>query len=121
MRHGRSERAGNLKAGNITPPLDWMTTSNRLTLPHGTRGLGLAWYVLKPLDLFGSTCKLEMRLTAGVSQLNGIVFDLELFDLLHELMVLHHGVGFSIGDGGEKSICNGAKEYSVDVVVGGEG
>src|SRR6267142_1414609 len=80
MRHGRSERAGNLKAGNITPPLDWMTTSNRLTLPHGTRGLGLAWYVLKPLDLFGSTCKLEMRLTAGVSQLNGIVFDLELFE-----------------------------------------
>jgi len=46
---------------------------------------------------------------------------LEPFDLLHELMVLHHGVGFSIGDGGEKSICNGAKEYSVDVVVGGEG
>src|SRR6267142_5711491 len=48
-------------------------------LPHGTRGLGLAWYVLKPLDLFGSTCELETRLTAGASHLNGIVLDLELF------------------------------------------
>jgi len=48
-------------------------------LPHGTRGLGLAQYVLKPLDLFGSMCELETRLTAGASHLNSVMLDLELF------------------------------------------
>src|SRR6267142_740624 len=90
MRHGRSERAGDLKAGNITLLLDWTTTSTRLTLPHGVRGLGLVWYILKPFNLFGGTCELETRLTAGVSQLDSVVFNLELlkFDTyVHELGV----------------------------------
>jgi len=90
MRHGRSEQAGDLKAGNITLLLDWMTTSTRLTLPHGVRGLGLVWYILKPFNLFGGTCELETRLTAGVSQLDSVVFNLELlkFDTyVHELGV----------------------------------
>ena len=45
---------------------------------------------------------------------------LERFDLLCELVVLVGGVSLLIGDGGKKSVCNGVKEFSVDVRVGGE-
>jgi len=46
---------------------------------------------------------------------------LETSDLFRESMELHRSVGFTVGDGGEESVCNGAKEYRIDVVVGGEG
>jgi len=45
---------------------------------------------------------------------------LERFDLLCELVVLVGGVSLLIGDGGKKSVCNGVKEFSIDVRVGGE-
>ena len=44
----------------------------------------------------------------------------ESLDSLGEAMELHSGIGFAVGDGGEKSVRNGAKEYHVDVVVHGE-
>src|SRR6267142_1045771 len=81
MRCSRSGRAGNLKAGNITLPLDWTTTSTRLTLPRSTGGLGLAWYVLKLLDLLRCLCEQEPGFTSGVSLLEGIKVDLHLFKL----------------------------------------
>ena len=46
---------------------------------------------------------------------------LETPDLFSEAMVLHRSVGFAVGDGGEESVRNGAKEYRIDVVIGGEG
>jgi len=81
MRHGRSEQAGDLKAGNITLLLDWMTTSGRLTLPRATRGLGLARYVLEFLNLLSSTHKLEMGFAGGAGLLDSIEVDLQLFEL----------------------------------------
>src|SRR6266850_1710043 len=81
MRCGRSGRAGDLKAGNITPPLDWMTTSTRLTLPRSTGGLGLVQYVLELLDLLRCSCKQEPGFTSRASLLDGIEVDLHLFEL----------------------------------------
>jgi len=51
MRCGRSEQAGDLKASNITLPLEQMTTSVRLTLPTTMVGLGLVWDILIGLNL----------------------------------------------------------------------
>ena len=46
---------------------------------------------------------------------------LKTSDLFCESMVLHHSIGFMIGDGSEKSIHNSAKEHCVDVIVGSKG
>ena len=80
MRCGRSERAGDLKAGNITLPLDWTTTS-RLTLPRSTGGLGLVWYVLQLFDLLLCLGKQESGFASGASLLDGTKVDLQLFEL----------------------------------------
>ena len=45
---------------------------------------------------------------------------LKTFDLFCEAMKLHRCVGFTVGDCGEESIRDGAKEYRVNVVVGGK-
>jgi len=45
----------------------------------------------------------------------------EPLDSLGKAMELHSGIGFAVGDGGEKSVRDGAKEYCVDVVICGEG
>src|SRR6267142_3387796 len=80
MRHSRSERAGDLKASNITPPLGWTSMSSRLMLPRSTQGLGFVWYVLKFVDLFGGTCQLETGLTAVAGLLYGVELDLQVFE-----------------------------------------
>src|SRR6266850_4673768 len=80
MRRGRSERAGDLKASNITLPLDWTTTSTRLTLPHPVGGLGLARYVLKFLNLLRCSCEQELGFASGASLAEGIKVDLHLFE-----------------------------------------
>src|SRR6266850_8364484 len=80
MRHSRSERAGDLKAGNITPPLDWTTTSTRLTLPCSVGGLGLTRYIFKLLDLLRCSCEQEPGLAGRASLLEGIEVDLHLFE-----------------------------------------
>src|SRR6266850_909212 len=81
MRCGRSGRAGDLKAGNITPPLDWMTTSTRLTLPRFASGLGLVRYVLEFFDLLRCSCEQEPRFASGASLLDALEVDLQLFEL----------------------------------------
>src|SRR6266850_6439871 len=81
MRCGRSGRAGNLKAGNITPLLDWMTTSSRLTLPRTAGGLGFTRYILELLDLLRCSCKQEPGLASGMHLAEGIEVDLHLFEL----------------------------------------
>src|SRR6267142_3908882 len=81
MRCGRSERAGDLKAGNITPPLDWTTTSIRLTLPRATRGLGFSWDVLELVDLLGCARKQEASLASGASLTDRVEVDLHLLEL----------------------------------------
>src|SRR6267142_2895110 len=81
MRHGRSGRAGDLKAGNITPPLGWTTTSTRLMLPRSAGGLGLTWYVLKSFNLLRCSREQEPRFAGGASLLDGIEVDLHLFEL----------------------------------------
>ena len=80
MRHSRSERAGDLKAGNITPPLDWATTSIRLTLPRATCGLGFAWNILEFVDLLQCARKQEVSLASGASLTDRIEVDLHLFE-----------------------------------------
>src|SRR6267142_6607948 len=80
MRHGRSEQAGDLKAGNITPLLEWTTTSARLMLPRTMCGLRLAWYVLEYLHLLSGMRKLEVGFAAGVSLLDSIELGLEMFE-----------------------------------------
>src|SRR6267142_4925816 len=79
MRCGRSEQAGDLKAGNITPPLDWTTTSIRLTLPRAARGLGLTWDIFELVDLFGRSRKQEASFASGAGLANRIEVDLQLF------------------------------------------
>src|SRR6267142_1087876 len=81
MRCGRSGRAGNLKAGNITLPLDWTTTSTRLTLPCTAGGLGFAWYVFEFFDLLRCSCKQEPSFASGASLAEGVEVDLHLFEL----------------------------------------
>src|SRR6267142_6393184 len=81
MRRGRSERAGDLKAVNITPPLDRMTTSVRLTLPRAARGLGFAWDVFEFVDLFGRACKQEATLARRASLSDRVEVDLHLLEL----------------------------------------
>ena len=81
MRRGRSRRAGDLKAGNITPPLVQTTTSVRLMLPTTVVGLGLAQDVAKLLDLLSSARKLETGFAPQASLLYGVEVDLELFEL----------------------------------------
>ena len=81
MRRSRSGRAGDLKAGNITPPLDWMTTSTRLTLPRFASGLGLVRYVLEFFDLLRCSCEQEPRFASGASLLDALEVDLQLFKL----------------------------------------
>src|SRR6266850_5536311 len=81
MRCGRSGQAGNLKAGNITPPLDRMTTSTRLILPRSTSGLGLAWYVFEFLNLLRCSCEQEPGFASRASLVKGIEVDLHLFEL----------------------------------------
>src|SRR6267142_762018 len=78
MRCGRSGRAGNLKAGNITPPLDWTTTSIRLTLPRATHGLGLPWDVFEFVDLFRCSRKQEVSFASGTSLADRVEVDLHL-------------------------------------------
>src|SRR6266850_3745805 len=81
MKCGRSEQAGDLKAGNITPPLDWMTMSTRLTLPRSAGGLGLVRYVFKFLDLLRCLCEQEPGFAGRASLAKGIEVDLHLFEL----------------------------------------
>ena len=45
---------------------------------------------------------------------------LKTLNLFYKAMELHCSVGFVVGDCGEESVCNGAKEYRIDVVVGGK-
>src|SRR6266850_5737986 len=80
MRCGRSERAGDLKAGNITPPLDWTTTSISLTLPRAARGLGFAWDVFEFVDLLRRARKQEATLARGASLSDRIEVDLHLLE-----------------------------------------
>src|SRR6267142_1904673 len=80
MRRGRSERAGDLKAGNITPPLDRTTTSVRLTLPRAARGLGFTWNVLEFVDLLRCTRKQEATLARGAGLTDGVEVDLHLLE-----------------------------------------
>src|SRR5882672_10463409 len=80
MRRGRSERAGDLKAGNIIPPLDWTTMSIRLMLPRAARGLGLSRNVLEFVDLLRCACKQEASLASGASLTDRIEVDLHLFE-----------------------------------------
>jgi len=42
-------------------------------------------------------------------------------DLLHELPILHGGIGLSVGNGRKESIRNGVKELSIDVRIGSKG
>jgi len=49
-------------------------------LSSSVRGLGLTWYVLEPLHLFRGMCKLETRLAARASLLNGIKLNLEVLE-----------------------------------------
>jgi len=46
---------------------------------------------------------------------------LKPLNLLSEPSVLHGGVGFVVGDGCKKSIHNRAKEFHVNVRIGGKG
>jgi len=46
---------------------------------------------------------------------------LKCLNLLRKVAILDCSIGFMVGDGCEQSICNGAKELSVDVRVHGEG
>jgi len=46
---------------------------------------------------------------------------LKTSDLFRESMELHRGVGFVVGNGGEESIRNSAKEHHINVVIGSEG
>src|SRR5882672_8150580 len=46
---------------------------------------------------------------------------LECLDLFRKVAILNCGIGFTVGDGCEESIRNGAKELSVDVGIGIEG
>src|SRR6267142_1655342 len=80
MRRGRSERAGDLKAGNITPPLDWTTTSIRLMLPCAACGLGFMWNVLEFVNLFRCARKQEASLASGTSLADRVEVDLHLFE-----------------------------------------
>src|SRR6266850_3414492 len=80
MRRGRSERAGDLKAGNITPPLDWMTMSIRLMLPHAVHGLGFPWNVLEFVDLLQCGRKQEASLASGTSLTDRIEVNLHLLE-----------------------------------------
>ena len=54
--------------------------STRLTLPHTTHGLGLAWYVLECLNLFSCVCELEMGFATGASLLDSIKLGLKMFE-----------------------------------------
>src|SRR5882672_3733116 len=81
MRRGRSGQAGDLKASNITPPLDWTTTSTRLMLPRTAGGLGFAWYVFEFLDLLRCSRKQEPGLASRTGLAEGIEVDLHLFEL----------------------------------------
>ena len=46
---------------------------------------------------------------------------LETFDLLRKAMELHRRVGLAVGNRGEESVRDGAKERRVDVVVRSKG
>src|SRR6267142_5342936 len=81
MRRGRSGQAGDLKASNITPPLDWTTTSTRLMLPRTAGGLGFAWYTFEFLDLLQCLREQEPSFTSGASLAEGVKVDLHLFKL----------------------------------------
>src|SRR6266850_4841793 len=81
MRRGRSGQAGDLKASNITPPLDWTTTSTRLTLPCTAGGLGFAWYVLKFFNLLRCSREQESGLAGSTSLAESIEVNLHLFEL----------------------------------------
>src|SRR6267142_1430471 len=78
MRRGRSERAGDLKAGNITPPLDRTTTSVSLTLPRAACGLGFAWNVFEFVNLLRCARKQETTLARGAGLANCVDVDLHL-------------------------------------------
>src|SRR6267142_3599690 len=80
MRHGRSGRAGDLKAGNIPPPLGWTTTSIRLTLPRAARGLGFTWDVLELVNLLRCARKQEATLARGAGLADRIEVDLHLLE-----------------------------------------
>src|SRR6267142_2082180 len=45
---------------------------------------------------------------------------LKTLDLFGEPVELHGSIGFTVGDGGEKTVRNRAKEDRVDVIVGSE-
>jgi len=45
---------------------------------------------------------------------------LKTLDLFREAMELHRRIGLVVGNGGEETVCNGAKEHRVNVVVGSE-
>src|SRR6266850_5190643 len=80
MRCGRSEQAGDLKASNITPLLDWTTMSIRLTLPCTAGGLGFTQDVFEFVDLLRCSCKQEASLASGASLADRVKVDLHLFE-----------------------------------------
>src|SRR6267142_5600429 len=104
MRRGRSERAGDLKAGNITPPLDRTTTSIRLTLPRAVRGLGLTWNVLEFVNLLRCARKQEATLARGASLANRIEVDLHLLELDAEVGELAIEVAVTVDLAGKSPI-----------------
>src|SRR6266850_3868578 len=104
MRCGRSERAGDLKAGNITPPLDWTTTSVSLTLPRAARGLGFAWDVFEFVDSFGRARKQEATLARGAGLSDRVKVDLHLLELDAEVGELAVELAVSVDLAGEPPI-----------------
>src|SRR6267142_7067811 len=104
MRRGRSERAGDLKASNITPPLDRTTTSVRLMFPRATRGLGFTWNVLEFVDLFRCARKQEATLARGASLTNCIEVDLHLLEFDAEVGELAIEVAVAVDLAGKSPI-----------------
>src|SRR6267142_521621 len=104
MRRGRSERAGDLKAGNITPPLDRTTTSVRLTLPRAAHGLGLTWNVLEFVDLLRRARKQEATLARGAGLTNCVEVDLHLLEFDTEVRELAVEFTVSVNLAGESPI-----------------
>src|SRR6266850_525550 len=104
MRRGRSEQAGDLKASNITPPLDWTTTSISLTLPRAAHGLGFMWNILEFVDLFRCAHKQEMTLASGASLVDCIDVDLHLLELDAGVGVLAIEVTVSVDLAGKSPI-----------------
>ena|SRR6266850_4705735 len=119
MRRGRSVQAGDLKAGNITPLLVWMTMSTRLTLPSAAQGLGLTWYIFECLHLLSGTHELKTGLAAGASLLDGIKLNLHVFELNAEVRELIVKISVSMDLTGEPPVVMSKKGVMQDLEVSG--